>query len=223
MTKHRMDDLPASERPRERLRTEGPGTLTDAELLAIVLRTGTEQANVKQICTEILSELGKERLLDASREELQQFDGIGDVKAGQLRAVAELADRFEHDEVTELASVEDAREVFVPRLRGLDQEELHAALLGSSNRIKRVEMVFRGSLRSISIEPREIVRLALKHNASAAVIAHNHPDGDAEPTRADRDATRDIEEALNRFDIRLLDHLIVGEQECTSLKQDGLL
>lgn len=223
MTEYRIQDLPASERPRERLRSEGPGALTEAELLAIILRTGTETANVKQICHELLSELGEERLLDATTEELTQFTGIGEVKAGQIQAVAELSDRLDQQDVEELASVEDAEEVFIPRLRGLEQEELHAALLGSSNRIKRVETVFRGSLRSISIEPREVVRLALKHNASAVVIAHNHPDGDAEPTRADRDATHDIEEALNRFDIRLLDHLVVGERECTSLKQDGLL
>jgi DNA repair protein RadC len=223
MTEYRIQDMPASERPRERLRSEGPGALTDAELLAIVLRTGTERANVKQICHELLSELGEERLLDATTEELTQFDGIGEVKAGQIQAVAELTTRLDAQEIEELASVEDAEDVFVPRLRGLEQEELHVALLGSSNRIKRVETVFRGSLRSISIEPREIVRLALKHNASAVVIAHNHPDGDADPTRADRDTTRDIQEALNRFDIRLLDHLVVGERECTSLKQDGLL
>ncbi len=223
MTDYRIQDLPASERPRERLRAEGSGALTEAELLAIILRTGTERANVKQVCQELLAELGKERLLDASTEELVQFDGIGEVKAGQIQAVVELSDRLDRQDIEELASVDDAEEVFIPRLRGLGQEELHAALLGSSNRIKQVATVFRGSLRSISIEPREIVRLALKHNASAVVIAHNHPDGDAEPTRADRDATADIEEALNRFDIRLLDHLIVGETECTSLKQDGHL
>ncbi|MDY6770646.1 MAG: DNA repair protein RadC [Candidatus Nanohaloarchaea archaeon] len=220
---YRIQDLPASERPRERLQQEGVDALSDAELLAIVLRTGTQGQNVKQVCHELLNEMGLERMANATLAELQQFHGIGKVKAGQLVAALELCSRMDAGEADRIASFEEARACFVPQLRGLEQEELHAAFLGSSNRVKRVVPVFKGSLRSITVEPREVVRQALKHNASAVVVAHNHPDGDAEPTAADRETTRELAAALQEFDVRLLDHVIVGEDDCTSLKQDGVL
>jgi len=220
---YRIEDLPSSERPRERLEQHGPGPLSTAELLALILRTGVSGKNVKQLCNELLEEMGMERLQNANLEELEQFRGMGRVKAGQLMAAFELAGRLDAEEVRYVEGLDGAEALFRPRLDGCEQEELHAAFLGSSNRVKSVEQMFKGSLRSIDVNPRDIVREALRHNAAAVIIGHNHPDGDSTPTQADIDTTHRIRDALSSFTIKLLDHLVVGEDGCYSFAQEGML
>ncbi|MDY6778119.1 MAG: DNA repair protein RadC [Candidatus Nanohaloarchaea archaeon] len=221
---YRIQDLPASERPRERLRKHSARELSIAELLAIILRTGTTGTNVKQVCEQLLHEMGLDRLEQAGMAELEQFTGIGEVKAGQLVAVFELARRLQEDrDQKRIASFSSARDVFRPRLEGKDQEELHAAFLSPSNAIISIDKLFKGSLRNISVEPRDVVRKALTCNASAIILAHNHPGGNARPTEADISTTRAIRERLQDFDIQLMDHIIVGKDDCTSLEKEGKL
>jgi len=220
---YRIKDLPRSERPRERLAHHGPGALSTAELIAIILRTGSQTKNVKQLATELLDQLGIERLQQAGMEELKQFNGMGEVKAGQLLAAFELIDRVGKQNVETIASFQQAQEHFTQKLRRREQEELHAAFLSSSNKLIDTKQIFKGSLQSVQIKERDIVRHALTTNASAVILAHNHPGGDAEPTQADIQATKDIQNALQQFDVTLLDHIIVGQHDCCSLKKLGCI
>ncbi|MCJ7450783.1 MAG: DNA repair protein RadC [Candidatus Nanohaloarchaeota archaeon QJJ-9] len=218
-----IKDLPESERPRERLKQTGPKSLSEAELLALILRTGTEKKNVKKLANELLKDLGIEGLRKAGREELKQYRGIGEVKASQILGLFELSSRRGNGREEKLESFEDAKKILEPRLTSLEQEELHAIYINSSNQIKNVKKIYRGSLREINLDTRDIVREALKTNASAVIIGHNHPEGVAEPTKKDIEATKQVKKALEKFGVKLLDHLVFGKENCTSLKREGKL
>lgn len=222
-----IKDWPDAERPREKLLNQGPGALSDAELVAIFLRTGTRGATAIDVARELLTHFGGLRqLLGASRYDLCARRGVGDSKYIALQAALEigqrcLAQRLQRGEP--LTSPELARGYLRSKLQDLPHEVFCCLYLDTKHRVIRFEELFRGTIDGASVHPREVVRCALKHNAAAVIVAHNHPSGVAEPSAADNALTRRLKEALEIVDIRLLDHLVVGDGEVASFAERGLL
>lgn len=222
-----IKDWPASERPRERLLAHGPGALSEAELLAIFLRTGVPGQTVIEVARNALERFGGlNGLLTAPRRDLQQVTGFGPAKCAQLHAVLELARRALREEVrrdTTLNTPAKVRDYLKLSLRNERQEVFHALFLDAQNRLIADETLFRGTLTQTSVFPREIVKEALRHNAGAVIFAHNHPSGLAEPSRADEMLTRALKDALALVDVRVLDHLIVAGNASVSFAERGLV
>jgi len=219
-------DLPAQARPREKLLTRGPQALSDVELLAILLRTGMAGKNVFALAQELLQGGGISGLLHASREQLQAFKGLGPAKQAELLAVAELARRALAERLRE-------REAFAAPGMVKDYLQLHLAhkahevfavlFLDSQHRLLALEELFRGTLTQTSVYPREVVLRALHHRCAAVVLAHNHPSGSVQPSRADEALTQNLKAALALVDVRVLDHIIVGQGQALSMAEQGLL
>lgn len=218
---------PDAERPREKLLNQGSGALSDAELLAIFLRTGTRGATAIDIARDLLTEFGGLRpLLAASRHDLCSRKGIGDSKYVTLQAALEIGQRCLAQRLLRgepLTSPERARVFLQGKLQDLPHEMFCCLYLDTKHRVIRFEELFRGTIDGASVHPREVVRCALKHNAAAVIVAHNHPSGVAEPSAADNALTRRLQEALAMVDVRLLDHLVVGDGEVVSFTERGLL
>lgn len=220
-------DWPAAERPRERLLEAGAGALSDAELLAIFLRTGVTGRSAVDLARELLDGFGGLRpLLRADREAFCAHKGLGSAKYAQLQAVLEMARRhlatgLQHGEA--LTSPQLTRSYLSAQLRDRPQEVFACLFLDNQHRVLRYEELFHGSIDGASVYPREVVKAALKHNAAAVIFAHNHPSGVAEPSRADRDLTRRLCDALRLVDIRVLDHCVVGDGEIVSFAERGWL
>ncbi len=222
-----LKDWPASERPRERLLVHGPGALSEAELLAVFLRTGVPGHTVLDVARQALDHFGGlNGLLTAPRIELERLAGFGPAKCAQLHAVLELARRAVREEVrrdTVLNTPGRVREFLSLALRNERQEVFLALFLDSQNRLIADEQLFRGTLAQTSVYPREVVKHALRHNAGAVIFAHNHPSGLAEPSRADELLTRALKEALALVEVRVLDHVIVAGHATMSFAERGLL
>lgn len=222
-----IKDWPESERPRERLLAHGPQGLTEAELLAVFLRTGIPGRTVIELARDALQRFGGlNGLLAAPRADLERMPGFGPAKIAQLQAVLELARRAVHEEVrrdTVLNSPHKVREYLQLSLRHKAHEVFLALFLDAQNRLLHNDELFRGTLTQTSVYPREIVKHALRHNAAAVIFAHNHPSGVAEPSQADELLTRTLKEALSLVDVRVLDHIIVAGQATTSFAERGLL
>jgi DNA repair protein RadC len=224
-----ISDWPAGERPRERLLAHGPAALSDAELLAIYLRVGVRGKSAVDLARDLLarfdSQLGS--LVDASLEELASVSGIGLAKAAQLKASFELARRALSQEMSvrdTLSSPGKVRDWLRLRLASRPHEVFVALWLDAQNRLLKAEELFTGTLTQTSVYPREVVKAALANNAAAVILAHNHPSGIAEPSRADEMLTRSLKEALAMVDVRLLDHFIVaGNAPPLSFAERGLL
>ncbi|HEX7028975.1 MAG TPA: DNA repair protein RadC [Gammaproteobacteria bacterium] len=220
-------DWPADERPREKLLARGAGALSDAELLAIFLRTGRRGRTAVDMARELLAEFGSLRaLLAADRTRLCAAPGLGDAKYCQLQAALEIARRFFAETVSKGASLtrpEQAREMLIARLRDRPHEVFACVFLDNRHRMLHYGELFRGTIDGASVHPREVVREALERNAAAVILAHNHPSGVAEPSAADHAVTRRLREALNLVDIRVLDHIVVGDGETVSFSERGLL
>ncbi len=224
-----ISDWPAGERPRERLLAHGPAALSDAELLAIYLRVGVRGKSAVDLARDLLarfdSQLGA--LVEASLEELASVSGIGQAKAAQLKASFELARRALSQEMAVrdmLSSPGQVRDWLRLRLASRPHEVFMALWLDAQNRLLKAEELFTGTLTQTSVYPREVVKTALAHNAAAVILAHNHPSGIAEPSRADELLTRSLKEALSMVDVRLLDHFIVaGHAPPLSFAERGLL
>ncbi|VCU69955.1 hypothetical protein PIGHUM_02021 [Pigmentiphaga humi] len=219
--------LPPDERPRERLLRHGPAVLTDAELLAVLLRTGTRGCNAIELGRRLLAEFGGLRgLFAASRDDLRRVPGLGAAKASQLQAILELA-RRELDETMRrgdaLSNPADVRRYCATALSHLHIECCLALYLDARNRLIASEMLSQGTLSQAAVYPREIVRAALRLHAAAVILAHNHPSGNADPSQADEHLTRHVRGALSLVDVRLLDHIIVAGGRTTSLAERGLL
>jgi len=218
---------PALERPRERLLAKGPAALTDAELLAILLRTGVVGRPVLDLAREILSRFGGVAgLFAASAAEMCAIRGVGAAKAAELKAVVELTRRALKEEITRddaLNSPQAVRDYLQLTLSSLPYEVFVALFLDSQNRLLAADELFRGTLAQTSVYPREVVKAALSRNAAAVVFAHNHPSGVAEPSRADELLTQSLKQALSLVDIRTLDHFIVAGQRVISLAERGLV
>jgi DNA repair protein RadC len=222
-----IKDWPAEERPREKLLQRGPAALTDAELLAIFLRTGVRGRSAVDLARALLAEFGGLRpLLAAERARFCHAPGLGDAKYAQLQAVLEMARRHLSEQLRRggaLRSPDDTRRYLQARLADYPYEVFAALFLDNRHRVIACEELFRGTIDGASVHPREVVRRALTHNAAALILAHNHPSGVSEPSRADRQITLRLRDALALVDVRVLDHLVVGAAECTSLAERGLL
>jgi DNA repair protein RadC len=222
-----LKDIPADARPRERLLALGPAALADAELVALLLRTGLQGTSVLQLAERTLQGFGGlAGLLQARAADLGRVKGLGPAKRAELAAVMELARRA-------LAQQLEARPVFDSPQRvkdylrlqlGHHEHEVFAVLfLDAQNHLIRLEEMFRGTLAQTSVYPREVVKRALQLHAGAVILAHNHPSGIAEPSRADEFLTRTLSAALQLIDVRVLDHLVVGRAEVVSFAERGLL
>lgn len=216
MADYRIEDMPKSERPREKLEEKGARQLTSVELLSVILRTGTSGRNVKQISGDILREKELQKLADASIEELKSFEGISTVKASQIKAVGELSRRMKREERQKIEDLEDAVASFND-LKYLDHEVLRVVALNSGNELI-AEKDYRGGVDKISVENRRLYEFLLKQSATAFVIGHNHPSGDNSPTEKDLRFTRELYEMGEKLGIELLDHLVIGKSY-TSLRR----
>ncbi len=220
-----ITDWPADERPREKLLLRGASALSDAELLAIFLRTGIKGMTAVDLARNLLEQHGSLReLLAADQSEFCGNLGLGPAKYALLQAVLEMGRRHLWETLTRsdtLASPGDTRNYLTARLRGQRNEVFACLFLDNKNRVIEYEELFFGTIDGASVHPRQIIQRALSHNAAALILAHNHPSGVAEPSQSDRQITRRIKEALSLLDIRLLDHLVVGDGEITSLAEIG--
>lgn len=219
----RICDIPEGERPRERFRAIGATGMSQRELLAIILRSGAEGASALQLADMLLQRFGSlHGLALAGLDELQQIHGIGPVKAIEIKAALELGRRLS-------LSVPDARPIVRQPadaaqllMLSLEQEEVHTLLLDTRNRVIGKPMVYRGSLNAVDMRISEIFRDAVRSNAAAIIVAHNHPSGDPTPSAEDISATRALTQAGKLLSIELLDHIIIVHNGYTSLKERGL-
>jgi DNA repair protein RadC len=222
-----ITDWPALERPREKLLQLGPASLSDAELLAIFLRTGVRGKSAVDLARELLVRCGSlGALFAAGRAELLDLPGLGDAKYSQLQAVLEMARRALAETLRAgdaLGSPAAVRDFLRLTLGRREQEVFLAVLLDAQNRVLACEELFRGTLTQTSVYPREVVRCALKHNAAAVIFAHNHPSGVAEPSHADQVLTQSLKQALALVDIKALDHFIVAGSSALSFAERGLI
>ncbi|MGE5865201.1 MAG: RadC family protein [Rhizobacter sp.] len=222
-----MKELPPDARPREKMLMRGPAALADAELVALLLRTGVRGESVLQLSQRLLDHFdGLPGLLNAGPDDLRHIRGIGPAKRAEMGAVLELARRSLAHQIAERplfdspARVKDHLRL---HLGHLPHEVFAVLFLDAQNRLMRLETLFRGTLTQTSVYPREVVRRALELHAAAVVLAHNHPSGAAEPSRADEYLTRTLKAALDLVDVRVLDHLVVGRHDVTSFAERGLL
>lgn len=222
-----ITDWPLQERPRERLLALGPQSLADAELLAILLRTGVKGKSAVDVARQLLGRFGSvAALLEAGTERIAEIPGLGDAKLAQLRAALELARRALKEELSSrdaLSSPRAVRDYLRLALAGREHEVFVALLLDAQHRVTASEELFRGTLTQTSVYPREVVKCALRHNAAAVIFAHNHPSGVAEPSHADEILTRSLKAALALVDIQVLDHFIVAGARTMSFAERGLL
>ncbi|AXQ31034.1 JAB domain-containing protein [Solimonas sp. K1W22B-7] len=222
-----ITDWPEGERPREKALAQGAASLSDAELLAIFLRTGLPGTSAVDLARELLTRFGGLRsLLKASREEFCEARGLGDAKYIQLQACVEMARRYLGEELkarAALTSPQGARDYLVARLRDLDREVFGALFLDAQHQVLAFEELARGTLDSAAVYPREVLKAALRHNAAAVIFAHNHPSGVTEPSAADRTLTDRLKAALAQIDIRVLDHFVIGEGKPASFAERGWL
>ncbi len=220
-------DWPEAERPREKLLHRGATALTDAELLAIFLRTGTKGLTAIDLAYTLLNNFSSLRnLFNANLEDFSQVKGIGPAKYVQLQAVLEMSKRYLYETLEKqdvISNPEDTRQYLKSQLRDKPYEVFAALFLDNRHQIIKFEELFRGTIDGASVYPREVVKKALEYNAAAMIIAHNHPSGVAEPSTADERITIRLKEALGLVDIRLLDHLVIGDGEIVSLAERGII
>lgn len=220
-----IQDWPIDERPREKLLARGAGALGDAELLAILLRTGVRGLDAVALARQLLSHFGGLRgLLNAAQPDLLKAPGLGISKTCQLLACLELARRHLAEELQRgpaMLNPADSGAYLKARLRDFPYEVFAVLFLDTRHRPISCEELFRGSIDGATVHPREVVRRALAHNAAAVILAHNHPSGVAEPSQADRLITRRLQEALALVEVRVLDHLIIGDGTPVSLAARG--
>ena len=221
-----ISDWPVEERPREKLLDRGADTLTDAELLAIFLRTGTRGVTAVDLARGLLDEFGGLKpLLDANETEFCLHRGLGRAKYAQLKAVLEMARRHLFENIRRgdaLCSPDDTRNYLTAELQACVNEVFACLFLDNRNRVLTFEKMFYGTIDGASVYPREVVRRAIDNNAAAVIFAHNHPSGVAEPSTADRQITQRLKDALALIDVRVLDHMIIGD-EVVSFAERGLL
>ena len=227
MKKASIRDWPATERPRERLAASGAARLSDAELLAVVLGRGVRGHSAMELARELLSRFGGMRgVFNASLDDLQGLHGVGPGKAAALLAARECCCRYLQEKLMPgrpIRSPADSRDFLMARLRDRPHEVFCCLFLDNRHRVLAFEELFQGTIDNTTVYPREVVRQALRRNAAAVILAHNHPSGVAEPSEADQLITRRIRGALELIDVRLLDHFVVGDGTFTSLASRGLL
>ena len=222
-----LKDIPADARPREKLLAQGAAALADAELIALLLRTGLQGVPVLTLAQQMLDHFGGlAGLLHTDAERLKQVKGLGPAKRAEVAAVLELARRAVLEQLAQRPVFETPAQVkhYVQLQLGALAHEVFAVLfLDAQHRLLHYEEMFRGSLTQTSVYPREVVKRKLELNAAALIFAHNHPSGRAEPSRADEHLTQTLKSALALVDVRVLDHLVVGRGAVISFAERGLL
>ncbi|MAO40503.1 MAG: hypothetical protein CMK70_09835 [Pseudohongiella sp.] len=222
-----IKDWPAGERPREKLLAGGPSGLSDAELLAVLLRTGTRGQTALDVARRLLVEFGSlSAILTATLDEFCSCDGLGPGKYVQFQAVLELARRYMAERLMEadaLTNSELTRDYLRARMRDYPHEVFACLYLDNQHRVTAMEELFKGTIDGAAVYPREVVKRCLHNNAAAVIFAHNHPSGLAEPSQADIAITNRLKLALNTIDVRVLDHVVVGRGEVVSFAERGLL
>ncbi len=220
-------DWPEAERPREKLLQRGADALTDAELLAIFLRTGTKGKTAIDLAYTLLNDFSSLRnLFNADLDDFCKTKGVGPAKYVQLQAVLEMSTRYLKESIEKqdaISSPEDTRQFLKGKLRHKPYEVFAALFLDNRHQVIHFEELFRGTIDGASVYPREVVKKALEYNAAAMIVAHNHPSGIAEPSQADEHITLRLKKALDLVDIRLLDHIIIGDGDITSLAERGII
>ena len=220
-------DFPVSDRPRERMIQHGPQHLSNQEIIAILLRTGTKSESVLQLSSRFIKEFdGLSLLKEASIEEITSFKGIGEAKAVQLMAALELGRRVANlsfDGRYVIRSPEDGANYLMEEMRFLNQEHFICLYLNTKNQVLFKKTVFIGSLNASIVHPREVFKEALRRSAASIICFHNHPSGDPSPSREDIEVTKRLVECGKLMGIEVLDHIIIGEKKFTSLKQKGYL
>jgi DNA repair protein RadC len=220
-------DWPIDERPREKLLERGAAALSDAEILAILLGSGRKGRSALDVAREVLQTFGSLRqLVGTDRARFCACAGLGLARYAQLQAAAELSRRQLSESMRSgplLASPKATRDYLNARLRDLEHEVFCCLYLDKRHRLIHFEEMFRGTIDGASVHPREIVKAALRRNCAAIIIAHNHPSGIAEPSQADELITQRVKEALGLVDVRLLDHIIIGDGTSVSLAERGLI
>ena len=223
----RINELPASERPRERLKQSGVASLSNSELLAIILRTGTHAENVLGLANRLLAKFsGLPGLSRAGFNELCNEHGVGQAKAAQIKAAMELGRRSasaQTEEKTVIRSPQDAANLVMSDMGALKQEHLRVMLLNSKNHLLSIHEVYKGNVNASTIRTSELFHNAVRENCPAVIVVHNHPSGEPEPSNDDIIATEHMVKGGKALDIEVLDHIIIGNQKFVSLKERGII
>ena len=222
-----LKDIPAGARPREKLLAHGAASLADAELIALLLRTGFKGCSVLQLAQTMLDHFGgMQGLLHARADDLKPIKGLGPAKRAEIAAVVELARRALAQELTHRPVFDAPAKVksYLQLQLGAREFEVFAVMfLDAHSRLIKLEEMFRGTITQTSVYPREVVKRALDIGAAAVILAHNHPSGAAEPSKADEYLTQTLTSALKLVDVRVLDHFVVGAHDVVSFAERGLL
>lgn len=218
---------PVSERPRERLLNQGAAALSDAELLAIFLRTGSARYSAIDMARQMISQFGGLiNLLNANQQDLLDCHGMGTAKVAHLMAALELGRRYVGQQLQQQSQLNEpalVKQYFAQQLRYEPREVFAAMFLDSQLRLIQFEKIFYGSMTQCSVHIREIIRLAMSHRAVNLIVAHNHPDAPASPSNADRQLTRQLAQACQLLEVHLIDHVIVGQDHILSFAEEGLM
>lgn len=218
---------PSQERPRERLIQRGAETLSDAELLAILLGHGTKGKTALDLARELIQHYqGLRPLFSASLQSFCELPGLGFAKYCQLQAALELSQRHLKETIERdhtFTDPQDVKNFLLASLRGHEHEVFACLFLDNQNRLICFEKLFHGTINLLTVHPREVVKKALEHNAAAVIVAHNHPSGITTPSQSDREMTQLLNQSLDLMDIRLLDHFIIGEGAVVSFAESGLI
>ena len=225
-----LKELPVSERPYEKCEKNGTAMLSDAELLAVILRSGTKDQTAIDLATKVLSidpfYEGILGICHTSREELQKIPGIGKVKAMQILCIAELSKRLASAKVEDKISFHSPASIadyYMERMRHEEQEQMICTMLNTKNQFLGDEVISRGTVNSSLVSPRDLILAAFRHRAVYMILVHNHPSGNPEPSKDDLLFTKRVWEAGALVDIPLLDHIVIGDQQYFSFRQEGLL
>ena len=217
----RIKDISLDNRPRERLEKQGHGSLSDAELLAIILQKGTKEENVIDMANRLISKYGVDKLSSCSLKELQEIKGIGKAKASQIIALFALNKRHNlaKQNGKPIRSAKDVYNYCFPKLAGTDKEHFMILHLDTRNRVVKDEIISVGTLNSSLIHPREVFKSAIKESANSIILVHNHPSGDPEPSEEDKEITTRLFKAGELLRIKVLDHAIIGRGEYYSFNE----
>ena len=225
-TKLKIKDLPLNERPREKLLKMGPESLSEAELLAIILQTGTRSMNVVVLCQNIFAEMSLKKLSGRTISELTKIEGIGQTKACQIVSLFELSKRLESytsEPKIKIREPADIYQLIYPKIREEKKEKTIILCLDAKNHVIFEQTVFIGSLNISVVHPREIFKTALIESAAGVILVHNHPSGDPTPSKEDIELTERLVESGKLIGIDILDHVIIGDGSFVSLKRDGYI
>ncbi len=221
-----IKDLAYEERPREKLIKYGVDTLSNAEILAIMLRTGSKKVTALDLASKLLLQASNlKELSQYSVEELKEIEGIGDAKATQIKAAFELGRRFScfKSKQAVINSPADLADILIARIGHFKQERFDVVLLDTKNKIIGIKNIFKGSLASTLVHPREVFKFAIKKSSASIILAHNHPSGDLTPSNEDIKLTKRMIEAGEIVGIEVLDHLVIGNESYSSLKNKGII